>query len=153
MTDPSKHPAEQEALICTNCSGSEMDEVCNPFLTMDPLEWHCFIMTTLAITIAGQRIVGFLKDFFGLFRYTPDVLQHALWALLLIPVFAGISYSVVARLSYERYRRDGICIWYVRCAKCHARFRVVRPYGSVPPWREDKGTVRAEQPSEGPADP
>lgn len=134
---------EEGIVVCPNCGSSHMDEVRNPLTTMDHLEWHSFITTALVkgilIFSLGQHIV----NYFAATRNAPEFFGYALVGLLVLLAIAG-SYLWIADLSVERYRRDGICVWYVKCAKCHSKFRVVRPFGTIPPWEIENDVVEAE---------
>lgn len=141
-----KHnPSAQEEgiVVCPNCGSSHMEEIRNPFTTMDHLEWHSFITTALLsgilLFVLGQRIV----NYFAATRNAPEFFGYALVGLLVLLAVA-CSYFRIADLSVERYRHDGICVWYVRCANCHSRFRVVRPFGTIPPWEIENDVVEAE---------
>lgn len=130
-------------VICPNCGSSQMEEIRNPLTTMDRLEWHSFITTALVSGILlfnlGQRIV----TYFSLTRNAPEFFGYALVGVLILGAIA-FSYFRIADLSVERYRHDGICVWYVRCAKCHSKYRVVRPFGTIPPWEIEDDAVEAE---------
>ena len=120
-----------------------MEEIRNPFTTMDHLEWHSFITTALLSGILlfdlGQRIV----NYFATTRNALEFFGYALVGLLVLLTVA-CSYFWIADLSVERYRHDGICVWYVRCAKCHSKYRVVRPFGTIPPWEVEEDVVETE---------
>lgn len=130
-------------VVCPNCGSSQMEEIRNPLTTMDRLEWHSFITTALVSGILlfnlGQHIVTYFK----LTRNAPEFFGYALVGVLVFGAIA-FSYFRIADLSVERYRHDGICVWYVRCAKCHCKYRVVRPLGTIPPWEIEDVALDAE---------
>lgn len=134
---------EDGIVVCPNCGSSDMEEIRNPFTTMDHLEWHSFITTALLSGILifnlGQRVV----NYFAVTRNAPESFGYTLVALLVLLAIA-CSYFRIVDLSVERYRHDGICVWYVRCSKCHSKFRVVRPFGTIPPWEVEYDVVEAE---------
>lgn len=134
---------EKGIVICPNCGSSQMEEVQNPLTTMDRLEWHSFITTALVSSVLivnlGQRIV----NYFAATRNAPESFGYTLLGLLVLLAIA-CSYFRIVDLSIERYRHDGICVWYVRCAKCHSKYRVVRPFGTIPPWEVEADIVEAE---------
>lgn len=129
-------------VICPNCGSSQMEEVRNPLTTMDRLEWHSFITTALVSGILLFNLGQHIVTYFNLTRNAPKLFGYALVGVLVLGAIA-FSYSRIADLSVERYRHDGICVWYVRCAKCHSKYRVVRPFGAIPPW-EVEDAVEAE---------
>lgn len=136
-------PPEEGIVVCPNCCSSHMEEIRNPFTTMDHLEWHSFITTALVSGILIFNLGQCFINYFAATRNAPAFFGYALIGLLVLLAIA-CSYSRIANLSIERYRRDGICVWYVRCAKCHSKFRVVRPFGTIPPWEIEHDMVEAE---------
>lgn len=130
-------------VICPNCGSSQMEEVRNPLTTMDRLEWHSFITTALVSGILLFNLGQHIVTYFSLTRNAPEFLGYALVGVLVLGAIA-FSYFRIADLSVERYRNDGICVWYVRCAKCHSKYRVVRPFGTIPPWEIEDDAVEAE---------
>lgn len=134
---------EKGSVICPNCGGTDMEEVCNPFTTMDRLEWLSFINTTLVSGFLLINFGRFLLECFGVTEMPLKTLGYALFMILIVAA-ATFSYCTIANLSVERYCHDGICVWYVRCAKCHSKYRVVRPLGTIPPWGTEDDAVEAE---------
>ena len=130
-------------VICPNCGSSQMEEVRNPLTTMDRLEWHSFITTMLVSGILLLNLVQHIITYFNLTCNTPKLFGCALVGVLVLGTIA-FSYFRIADLSVERYRHDGICVWYVRCAKCHSKYSVVRPFGTIPPWEVEEDVVEAE---------
>ena len=134
-------------VLCPNCGTTEMEKIRNPFTTMDRLEWHSFLTTGLICSILflllGQRVASL----FGVTCDAPGIFQYSLAGVLILCAFAA-SYFWIAGLSFERYRHDVICVWDVRCARCHARYRVVRPYGTIPPWEEEENAEDAQMDEE-----
>lgn len=130
-------------VICPNCSSSQLEELRNSFTTMDLLEWHSFITTALVSGILlfnlGHHIVAYFKlpynatKFFG----------YALVGVLVLGPIA-FSYFRIADLSIERYRHDGICVWYVRCKECHSKFKVFRTVGTILSWEVEEDVAEAE---------
>lgn len=135
--------SEEGIVVCSNCGSSHMEEIQNPFTTMDHLEWHSFITTALVSGILTFNLGQHVVSYFAATRNAPEVFGYALVGLLVLLAIA-CSYFRIADLSIERYRRNGICVWYVRCAKCHSKFRVVRPFGTIPPWEIENDVVEAE---------
>ena len=134
---------EKGGVICPNCGSAQMEKIRNPLATMDRLEWHLFITTALVSCILifnlGQHIVSY-------FSSTRNALEFFGYALVGVLVLGAIAFSNfrIADLSVERYRHDGICVWYVRCAKCHSKYKVVRTFGTIPPWEIEDDAVEAE---------
>lgn len=137
-------PSQKKGVvICPNCSSSKMEENRNPLTTMDRLEWHSFITTALVSSILIFNLGQHIVTYFNLTRNAPEFFGYALVGVLILGAIA-FSYSRIADLSVERYRHDGICVWYVRCVKCHSKYRVVRPFGTIPPWEVEEDAVEAE---------
>jgi len=136
-------PPEEGIVVCPNCCSSHMEEIRNPFTTMDHLEWHSFITTALVSGILIFNIGQYIVTYFNLTRNAPEFFGYALVGVLVLGAIA-FSYFRIADLSVERYRHDGICVWYVRCAQCHSKYRVVRPFGTIPPWEIADDAVEAE---------
>lgn len=134
---------EKGGVICPNCGSAQMEKIRKPPATMDRLEWHLFITTALVSSILifnlGQHIVSY-------FSSTRNALEFFGYALVGVLVLGAIAFSNfrIADLSVERYRHDGICVWYVRCAKCHSKYKVVRTFGTIPPWEIEDDAVEAE---------
>ena len=134
---------EEGIVVCSNCGSSHMEEIQNPLTTMDHLEWHSFITTALLSGILIFNLGKYFVNYFSVTRNAPESFGYTLVGLLVLLAIA-CSYFCIVDLSVERYRRDGICVWYVRCAKCHSKFRVVRPFGTIPPWEVESDVVEAE---------
>ena len=134
---------EKGGVICPNCGSAQMEEIRNPLATMDQLEWHSFITTALVSSILIFNLGQHIATYFSSTRNAPDFFGYALVAVLVLCAIA-FSYFRIADLSVERYRHDGICVWYVRCAKCHSKYRVVRPFGTIPPWEIEDDADEAE---------
>lgn len=134
---------KEGSVVCPNCGSSDMEEIRNPFTTMDHLEWHSFMTTALVSGILLFNLGRRLVNYFAAARNAPEFFGYALVGLLILLAIA-CSYFWIADLSVERYRRDGICVWCVRCAKCHSKFRVVRPFGTIPPWESENDVAEAE---------
>lgn len=134
---------EKNAVVCSNCCCTRMELIENPFTTMDRLEWSSFITTTLTGCFLLIQILRKLAPFFSPLIDAPAPVTCALLALPVL-LIAGLSYSVVTNLSLECRRMDGICVWNVRCAKCHTKYRIVRSLGTVPPWETDEEILDAD---------
>lgn len=122
-------------VTCPNCLSEDMEEITNIFTTMDRLEWHSFITTTISGSWLIVWLVRLALRYFNIEISLPSLLRYGLIGVVII-VVGCISYCIIAELSVERYKNDKICVWYVRCAKCHAKYRVVRPLGATPPWTD-----------------
>lgn len=134
---------EKGDVICPNCGLAQMEEIWNPLATMDQLEWHSFISTALVSNILIFNLGQHIATYFRSTRNAPEFFGYALVAVLVLYAIA-FSYFRIADLSVESYRHDGICVWYVRCAKCRSKYRVVRPFGTIPPWEIEDDAVEAE---------
>ena len=143
MENGEQTPQKKGVVICPNCGSSQMEEILNPLTTMDRLEWHSFITTTLVSSILLFNLGRHIVNHFSLTRNTPEFFGYTLVSVLILGAIS-FSYSQIADLSVERYRHDGICVWYVRCAKCHSKYRIVRPFGTIPPWEVEEDAVEAE---------
>lgn len=134
---------EEGGVICPNCGSAQMEESRNPLATIDRLEWHSFITTALVSSILiftlGQHIVSY----FSSTRNAPEFFGYALVSALVLGAIA-IFYFRIADFSVERYRHDGIYVWYIRCAKCHSKYRVVCTFGTIPPRKIEDDAVEAE---------
>ena len=131
---------EPGTVICPNCGSNHMEEVCHPLANMDRLEWHSFITTALVSSALVLSLGQQITNLFGVSRILTGAFGYVLAGLLIL-LAISFSYRWIADLSMERYRHDGICVWYVRCARCHCRYRVVRPLGTVPPWEAEEDTM------------
>lgn len=125
---------ENNTVICPNCECTNMIETKNPIVVMDGLEWLAFLSTTLVAGMVFSKIYNLIIDKLFFLNIPPQAYGVAI--LILSTLAALLSYKLTVCLSENRARRDGICIWHVRCCKCNSPYRIVRPYGTVPSWKD-----------------
>lgn len=135
MEERIKNAEQESSVVCPNCGCETMEEVTETAATMDALEWFSFLSATTAgsllAALAGQMLISRFPEPYE----APVVLNLMFLGMIVLAVGSG-AFWLVTELSVERYRHDRICVWYVRCSKCHCRYRIVRPLGTVPAWEE-----------------
>lgn len=143
MEKPDQKTKKKGVVICPNCDSSQMEEILSPLTTMDRLDRHSFISTVLVGSIVFFNLAQSIVNYFSATRNTSEFFGYALVVLFILSAIA-FSYFRIVDLSVERYRHDGICIWYLRCAKCHSKYRVLRPFGTISPWETEGIALEAE---------
>lgn len=124
---------ETNAIVtCPNCGGTHMIERKDAFACTDKLERFCIAAATYMFSSILFFIIHRVFAWLGIDVEFTIPLRILYWGAV-VAVGLWLSYSLTSRLNRERRRNDGIDVWYAQCDHCHEKFRLVRPYGSIPP--------------------
>lgn len=119
-------------VTCPNCGGTHMIECGGLLETTDTLERFCLVASTFTFSSFCFSIIRWIFKKLGWSYKLTLSLSIFLW-IVLIGLGLWLSYNLISQLSSERYLNDVVSVWYVKCNKCHRKYRIVRPYGSPPP--------------------
>lgn len=120
-------------MICPNCGQIHMQLDPAPVFKLDGLEWFAVVGNTLLIWRSMTQLVVKLLDYL-LLQVNADNPIGYFFAFVGFALSFCFSYSVTVELSRRQARKNGISVWYLRCANCYVKYRVVRPYGIQIPW-------------------
>ncbi len=120
-------------MVCPNCGHANIQLDPAPIFKLDGLEWFAVAGNTLLVWRGMTQLVIKLPDYLLLHVTTNNPVGY-FFSFVGFALSFCLSYSVAVELGRRQARKNGITVWHLRCANCHTKYRVVRPYGSRIPW-------------------